>query len=279
MTMTFNQIWHLLTPLYDEREAKAIARMVLEVAFGFTLTDIYMGKVTQLSAEDAQELQEFIKRLQQGEPVQYVLGIADFAGRQFKVRRGVLIPRPETAGLCRWIASDWPQDACMLDIGTGSGCIAVTLALDTRPREVEAWDISPEALQTARDNADRLGAEVVLRKQDIMRAPDHTAHWDVIVSNPPYIAEHEKAQMAPNVLNYEPETALFVPDDDPLRFYRAIAHYARKALKPTGNLYFEINPLYVKSLCEMLSTEGFGNIEVRQDDYGHSRMLRTNLLS
>jgi release factor glutamine methyltransferase len=281
--MTFNELWHRLTPLYDEGEAKAIVRTVLEVRFGLSLTDIYTGKVTQLSADESLFLNEMMTTLQKGVPVQYVLRRADFGGREFHVRPGVLIPRPETYELCRWITHDAaaPTDAdggagtAVLDVGTGSGCIAITLALDVPGAKVTAWDISPAALAVARENAEALGAKVRLRRQDALQPPNDKARWDIIVSNPPYICRQEARSMARNVLEHEPREALFVPDDDPLCFYRAISGYAACALRPGGSLYFEINPLYAEAVEDMLREHGFTQTETRTDSFGKRRMTKS----
>lgn len=299
--MTYDELWRSLTALYDNGEAKAIVRYVLDVRFGLSATDVYCGKVTQLSADDSEELRKIMLRLQTAEPVQYVLGRADFCGRTFRVAPGVLIPRPETEELIaplinpaplnppkggRTVESEpslhpplgGPREAeSYLDIGTGSGCIAITLALDLPGAKVTAWDISEEALDIARRNADELGADVDFRLQDALNTPDDKAVWDVIVSNPPYICDRERAAMERNVLDHEPHTALFVPDDDPLLFYRAITRYARHALKPGGSLHFEINPLYTDDMREMLVDEGFSAIESRNDQFGKERFIKATL--
>jgi release factor glutamine methyltransferase len=281
--MTYNELWHQLTPLYEEGEAKAIIRTVMEVAFGLTLTDLYTGKVNEISSEEKTLLAEFIERLQKGEPVQYVLGQAPFCGRIFKVHDGVLIPRPETEQLCQWIVAEYNRPYCglqppeplrTLDIGTGSGCIAVTLALDLWNSSVSAWDISSDALLMARENAHRMGAKVDFRMQDALH-PEGTDEWDIIVSNPPYICEKEKGQMAKNVLDYEPQIALFVPDEDPLLFYRAIAIYAIDALRPDGALFFEINPMYAVQMQQMLDGLGFRQTEIKEDQFGKQRFIKS----
>jgi release factor glutamine methyltransferase len=274
--MTYNELWRQLAQIYDEGEAKAIARMTYEECFGLTLSDIYLGKDTQLSADCQTELEEIAKRLMQGEPVQYVLGRADFCGRTFMVNKHVLIPRPETEELCQWIiAADAAQ---ILDIGTGSGCIAITLAAEMPEAEVTAWDISAEALSVARENAKRTHVHVSFEQVDILHLPSSVIHltsaFDLIVSNPPYICNKERAAMEANVLEHEPHTALFVPDDDPLLFYRAIAQYASTALKPGGWLYFEINPLYAEPLRDMLNMMLYHDIEIKEDQYGKQRMIR-----
>lgn len=372
--MTYNQLWKRLTAIYNEREAQAIVRTVLDALFGMSLTDICLGKVTQLSADDTTRLEKIMQRLEKSEPVQYVLGAGWFAGRLFDVAPGVLIPRPETEDLVKWACDEAkekekednskeergkeekevskkgeaPQkeeqplssplkkeeeglrkgedasqkeeqplssplkeekeglrkgkDASkkeeqplssllksnkevsekgeevphpsILDIGTGSGCIAITVALALPQARVTAWDISTDALAIAAGNAHRLGASVRFEHQDALSAPDDEERWDVIVSNPPYICDRERADMSDNVLSYEPELALFVPDSDPLLFYRAIARYASKALKPGGRLLFETNTAYVHEVAQTMANEGFTAIEVRNDCFGKPRMVK-----
>lgn len=372
--MTYNQLWKRLTAIYNEREAQAIVRTVLDALFGMSLTDICLGKVTQLSADDTTQLEKIMQRLEKSEPVQYVLGAEWFAGRLFDVAPGVLIPRPETEDLVKWACDEAkekekednskeergkeekevskkgeaPQkeeqplssplkeeeerlrkgkdasqkeeqplssplkeekeglrkgeDASqkeeqllssllksnkevsekgeevphpsILDIGTGSGCIAITVALALPQARVTAWDISTDALAIAAGNAHRLGASVRFEHQDALNAPDDEERWDVIVSNPPYICDRERADMSDNVLSYEPELALFVPDSDPLLFYRAIARYASKALKPGGRLLFETNTAYVHEVAQTMANEGFTAIEVRNDCFGKPRMVK-----
>ena len=347
--MTYNQLWKRLTAIYNEREAQAIVRTVLDALFGMSLTDICLGKVTQLSADDTTRLEKIMQRLEKSEPVQYVLGAEWFAGRLFDVAPGVLIPRPETEDLVKWACDEAkekekednskeergkeekevskkgeaPQkeeqllssplkeeeeglrkgkDASqkeeqhlssllksnkevskkgeeaphpsILDIGTGSGCIAITVALALPQARVTAWDISTDALAIAAGNAHRLGASVRFEHQDALSAPDDEERWDVIVSNPPYICDRERADMSDNVLSYEPELALFVPDSDPLLFYRAIARYASKALKPGGRLLFETNTAYAHEVAQTMADEGFTAIEVRNDCFGKPRMVK-----
>ena len=295
---TYQQLWQSLTPLYDAGEAQAIVRTVLDVKYGMTLTDIICGKVNEISADEERKLEEIIIRLQKGEPVQYVLGEADFAGRPFHVEPGVLIPRPETAELCQWIEKDMieksivssgdsPEDSSgnspqatddarrILDICTGSGCIAITLGLNIPNSEVTGWDISEDALRIAQGNVEMLKARNVrIEYQDALALPKAAEAADLIVSNPPYICEKEKADMEKNVLEHEPSLALFVPDEDPLKFYRAIAEYASSALKSGGALYFEINPIYEKETREMLLKLDFKDIETKEDAFGKKRMMR-----
>ena len=255
-----------------------------------SLTTIVTGGIEQLNNEEKAWLEHAVNRIKEGEPVQYVLGETEFCGRTFYVETGVLIPRPETAMLCERIKEDHNQAYCafqppepikVLDIGTGSGCIAITLALDLDNSDVTAWDISSDALFVARKNVHALGAKVNLQLQDVLLPTEtlpfanHKGGWfDIIVSNPPYIAEREKADMHINVLQHEPEQALFVPDDNPLLFYRAIARYARVALKRYGELYFEINPLFANELKEMLQQEGFCNVKIFADQFERERFAK-----
>ena len=277
---TYQQFWQSLTPLYDAGEAQAIVRTVLDVEYGMTLTDIICGKVNELSSDEERNLEEIIARLQNGEPVQYVLGEADFAGRTFHVEPGVLIPRPETAELCQWIEEEVSslkadERKQILDICTGSGCIAITLGLTISNSEVTGWDISEDALRIAQGNVEMLKAgNVRIEYQDALMLPKAAETADIIVSNPPYICEKEKADMEKNVLEHEPSIALFVPDEDPLKFYRAIAEYASSALKSEGALYFEINPIYEKETREMLEGLGFKDIETKEDAFGKKRMMK-----
>ena len=282
--MNYNELWHLLAQRYDEGEAKAIARMTYEVRFGLTFSDLCLGKDTQLSADDQTELEEIAQRLSQGEPIQYVLGQTGFCGRFFIVNEAVLIPRPETEELCRWIAESEKRkvisDKCsILDIGTGSGCIAITLAAEMLGAGVTAWDISKDALEVARENAKRTNVHVSFEQVDALHLTSDILHqtsgvFDLIVSNPPYICNKERATMETNVLEHEPHTALFVPDDDPLLFYRAIAQYGQTALKEGGWLYFEINPLYADALADMLKMMSYHDIEIKEDQFGKQRMMR-----
>ena len=275
--MNYNELRHQLAPLYGDGEAKAIAQMVYEVRYGLTLSDIYLGKDTQLSADDQAELKEFAKRLADNEPVQYVLGVADFCGRQYHVEPGVLIPRPETEHLCRLITKHvaiGSTNRKVLDIGTGSGCIAITLALDIPNSQVTAWDISPIALRVAKGNAEQLGANVNVLENDMLQQTYQVApQWDLIVSNPPYICDSEADQMEANVLDYEPEIALFVPDDDPLKFYVPIMNLAQSALHPGGQLWLETNPLYEEIIEERLLELGF-NVTAHDDQFGKTRFIQ-----
>ena len=285
--MTYTSLWHRLKGVYPATEAQAVVRMLLEELAGLSLADIYAGGIDRLDDAQRQQIERAMARLEEGEPIQYVLGRACFCGRSFAVAPGVLIPRPETEELCRLIMNTHPSESLnILDIGTGSGCIAITLALEMPDAEVEAVDISPEALAIAEANAARLGAKVSFHQYDILSedspplgrgrgwvAPA-TPKYDIIVSNPPYICERERADMERNVLDYEPHTALFVPDDDPLLFYRAIGQKALTMLVPGGILCFEINPLYCDQLIELLRSQGYCEVEAVSDSFGKRRFVK-----
>lgn len=286
--MNYETLWQRLTDIYETGEAKAIVRLVLEVRFGLSMTDILCGKIEKLTTVEQKDLNHIIQRLETGEPVQYVLGEAEFGGRTFHVEPGVLIPRPETYELCQWIMEEGRgkkeegRNTSILDIGTGSGCIACTLAAELADAEVTAWDISDDALRIATENAKRTNVHVSFEKVDVLNTSllnreRPAMGLDIIVSNPPYICNKERATMERNVLEHEPELALFVPDDVPLLFYRTIARFAAKALNPGGALYFEINPLYVSEMQQMLSEEGFSHTEIRNDQFGKQRFTKSCL--
>jgi release factor glutamine methyltransferase len=274
-------------------EGRALYELIMERRFGLSRTDILLGKDTTLSAKDNEELQIIVDRVAKGEPVQYVLGSEEFCGREFLVRPGVLIPRPETQQLVRLVRQNVPIGSTVLDIGTGSGCIAITLAL--AGYKVTALDVSDEALAVAKQNAERLGAEVELVKGDI-KAPFCSPFGGVskpqtssslkhspkggagrglacIVSNPPYICESEAAAMDANVLDHEPHLALFVPDGDPLLFYKAISEFGQEHLADEGLLFFEVNRAYAEQVAELLLQKGYEDAKVVKDDYENNRFV------
>ena len=273
--MSYEALWHRLTPLYDAGEAKAIVRWLLDVRFGLSMADILCDKMKELPKEDQKALERMMQRLESGEPIQYIIGVADFFGRSFHVAPGVLIPRPETAELCEYVLSCRKTEEKILDIGTGSGCIAITLALEIPEAKVTAWDISDDALLIAQENAKTLGANVAFEKRDILDTSLSTSQtWDVIVSNPPYIMPSERDGMEENVLGHEPGLALFAPTDNPILFYQRIGDYAVHSLKSGGCLYFELNPLTADDVADDLRQRGFKDIEIRQDQYGKNRFLK-----
>ncbi|MBR4269427.1 MAG: peptide chain release factor N(5)-glutamine methyltransferase [Prevotella sp.] len=282
--MTLTDLAKRLTSYYDIQEARGIVRLLLSDLYGMSLTDICVGALDRLTEEQTQQIEDAMLRLEKGEPVQYVTGKAHFCDRTFLVSPSVLIPRPETELLCQLIADNDQAvtgngEIRVLDMGTGSGCIAITLALSMQNASVEAWDVSAEALNMAKSNAESLGASVSFEQKDILGLDENNVErrYDIIVSNPPYICNKEAAQMEHNVLDFEPHLALFVPDEAPLLFYSAIARFARLALKVGGALYFEINPLYADALCSMLSSLGFANVTIHVDQFGKQRFISAKL--
>lgn len=271
--MTYAEFWRPLTAVYDEGEAQAVARLVMEVRFCRTLADVLAGRMPDETA-----LTEIQRRLLTGEPVQYVLGQAEFCEHYFHVEPGVLIPRPETQWICDYVSNVWgflPREGSILDIGTGSGCIACTIAhdLSSSPVEVVGWDISDTVLRVAHENAKQMGVKVRFEKQDALLPPDDHERWDIIVSNPPYVCEHEKAWMERNVTDFEPAEALYVPDDDPLVFYRSIGRYALKALKPEGFLLVEINARLGNETANLLLGMGYDHVQLFTDEFEKDRFV------
>ena len=271
-----NEIREALRGIYPDSEALSLAKMLLVEAFGFSTLELYGGKDKEISGNRRDVLDKMLSRLQKNEPIQYVLGKETFCGLDFEVDSNVLIPRPETRELVEWIVADRKSSASsyILDIGTGSGCISISLAKFLQGSKVEAWDISDGALDVARRNAERNGVEVLFRHQDVLDALPEGAIYDVIVSNPPYIAEKEKLDMDANVLDWEPSTALFVPDADPLLFYRKIAELGLSMLRAGGALYFEINRSYGQETIRMLDALNYSQIELRKDEWGNDRMIK-----
>lgn len=258
---------HIISELhgyYSEGEAREIAYWIIEHQTGMTRTDVIMGKPKQL----IQDLPHILERLKCHMPIQYIFGISEWMGLQLQVNQHTLIPRPETAELVEWILSTNSNDASLrvMDIGTGSGCIAIALKKRCPAWHILGVDISPEALEVAKNNAANNDVDIVWKQMDILsEKPDF---YDIIVSNPPYICHREKANMQPQVLDYEPHRALFVPDDDPLVFYRRIA-----SIKSAKRLYFEINEAYGQEVCNMMLDLGYTDIQLKHDIYGKARMV------
>lgn len=300
-------------PLYDEREIRSVVSLLLEEVCGMTRVDCLLDPNRELSASQHVRCSEIADQLRQGVPVQQALGYAWFCDRRFVVSSDVLIPRPETAELVDWIVADQASSPSVriCDIGTGSGCIAISLGRLINSAQILAIDISTAALSIARRNACQQGVDnIQFAQTDVLALVDNSDSetvvnrlstlcqqvsqddcqqaipqsyqqlstgyppFDVIVSNPPYICRREAAEMSEIVKDHEPDLALFVPDDDPLLFYRAIAHLARLALAPGGNLYFEINAAYGPETCQMLREMGFVDVVLRQDINGRDRMVR-----
>lgn len=266
-----------LLDIYPPEEVKALSMLICCDMLGFNALDIYTGKDIILSECKQRELENIIFRLQKNEPIQYIRGFAEFCGRKFRVAPGVLIPRPETAELIELVVKENPNARHLLDIGTGSGCIAISLDKSLPDAKVDAWDISEEALNIARKNNEELDAGVSFRQRDVFsNDKEVNTYYDIIVSNPPYVTEAEKKEMEANVLDWEPGIALFVPDEDPLRFYRRIAELGRELLLPGGKLYFEINRSYGQEMTHMLEMNQYRNIRVIQDIFGKNRLLTAN---
>lgn len=274
MNVTVSHIRSALQECYPPREAANLSRIVCCEMLGQSHIDYYLGKDMILSPKDEKELESILSRLCNFEPIQYVQGTARFLGRTFRVAQGVLIPRPETEELVERMLEEVAPASRILDIGTGSGCIAVTLSKELPEAEVTAWDISGEALAIAGDNNRLLQTSVQFVQRDVLTyQPTEDEYFDVIVSNPPYVTETEKKDMDPNVLNWEPSGALFVPDSDPLRFYRRIGELGRSMLTVGGRLYFEINRAFGEAVASMLRKQGYTNVRIRKDISGNDRYV------
>ncbi len=278
MRTYWSQALRELSAVYTPSEAKSVLRLIQEVRFRLSPVDICLDGGRELTIEERTEMQNILARLKKKEPVQYVLGRADFCGLSLIVAPGVLIPRPETEELVDWIAADHATSVpALLDVGTGSGCIAVAVAKRLPQAIVSALDVSAEALNIARRNAAEQGVGITFRQTDILLEAEiesDTPQWDVIVSNPPYVRLSEACEMTEQVMNHEPHLALFVPDDDPLRFYRALAHYAIKHLRPGGHLYLEINAALGSDTVSLLSEHGLHDVRLRRDFCNRDRIIR-----
>jgi release factor glutamine methyltransferase len=270
-----------LTPLYPPEEARAIVFALLEDAFGLTRTDVLLGRAASLTDDEKSRLTLCMQRLQQGEPLQHVVGFACFGDLRLKVTPATLIPRPETLELVDWVASDNASapHPHILDIGTGSGCIAISLALRLPQAHIAAWDISQAALTVAQCNAEKYDVKIDFQLRDALKASNEAPRFTTIVSNPPYICEHERKDMERNVLDFEPATALFVPDTDPLLFYKALAARGKELLLPNGSVYMEINRAYGKEVCQLFEQTGYTHVTLRKDTFGNDRMVKATLPS
>ena len=265
-----------LSGLYPDTEIESFFYLILEQRFGIRRIDLALRPELRTQHRNTEEFKTFIDELSRHRPIQYIIGETEFAGMTFCVDESVLIPRPETEELVNWaleVAGPLPSPR-ILDIGTGSGCIPVTLAKKLPGAQVHALDVSPSALRTARKNAERLEAEVKFFEHDILSPADLEHSYDIFISNPPYVRKSEKELMRDNVLKHEPEIALFVCDEDPLLFYRRIAEHAILSLKSGGHVFFEVNESLAQQTAELLREGPFENIEIRKDIYDRERMIR-----
>ena len=274
MNITASYIRRKLQGRYDPREAGNLSRIICCEILGQQTVDYYLGKDIILSVKEEQELESILARLHNFEPIQYILGEARFLGRTFRVTPGVLIPRPETEELVEMMLKELSPVSRVLDVGTGSGCIAISLAKELPESQVTAWDVSGEALSIAAANSKALQASVRFEQRDVLTYEHCVADWyDVIVSNPPYVTEAEKQEMEHNVLDWEPSLALFVPDTDPLRFYRRIAVLGLEMLTSGGKLYFEINRAFGKDTVAMLCETGYRAVRLQKDISHNDRFV------
>lgn len=265
---------------YGQHEGYALYRLIMEECFELSHTEILLGKDNQISTENQARLREITERLLKDEPIQYILGYTYFHGHKFHTAPGALIPRPETELLVDAALSIIKEGKTnvpprVLDIGTGSGCIAISMALTGCP--TTAMDISEEALAIASKNAETLNANINFIHENILHPQPNIQQWDIILSNPPYICLHEALEMERNVLYHEPHQALFVPDTDPLIFYRAIASYAASHLASGGWLCLEINQAYPKEMMNLLASFGFKDINIALDQYGKNRIATAHI--
>ena len=258
---------------------RAVGGMTVEALLGLDRNSVYLDKDNVFSAEQRKTLGAALWRLAAGEPIQYVLGSCEFCAMRFRVAPPVLIPRPETEELVGWIVGDMAgRKDRFLDVGTGSGCVAVSLARALPGFEAEAWDILPEALSLARENSRLNAVKVQVLHRDLFKAVDAEGPaFSFVVSNPPYVCEEEAARMEANVLDYESPTALFVPDDDALVYYRALAALGRKRLVSGGALYVEINERFGRDVCRLFKDAGYAEVTLRRDLFGRDRMVKAVL--
>ncbi|WP_026706345.1 peptide chain release factor N(5)-glutamine methyltransferase [Flavobacterium soli] len=270
-----------LQSIYDVMEAESFFHLILEEKHRMKRIDLALKPDFSFSDNEIQEWNSILEQLKKEIPIQYILGSTEFFGLKFKVNENVLIPRPETEELVEWINEyskiERLKDLKILDIGTGSGCIAISLAKSIPNAKVFAIDISPEALKTAKENAEMNQVEVVFLEKNILETNDLEMQFDIIVSNPPYVRNLEKEEIKKNVLDNEPHLALFVEDNDALIFYRKIAELATKNLNQNGRLYFEINQYLGEEMVELLHNKGFQDIELRKDIYDNDRMTKAVL--
>lgn len=266
-----------LSEIYPSEEIQSFFSILSEKYLNLARVQITLEADKEIDSTILKSFEKALERLKKQEPIQYIVGDTEFYGLTFNVNKNTLIPRPETEELVEWIIEDSVSEKrskySVLDIGTGSGCIAISLAKNLTSATVSALDYSFEALKTAEENAKLNHVTVQFFQEDILKTGTLPQQYDVIVSNPPYVRELEKLEMQSNVLDHEPASALFVSNSDPLLFYRTIARLSLRYLKPNGKLYFEINEYLSKELIDSLKQEGYPNIELRKDFRGKDRML------
>lgn len=271
----YRQIKESLSTNYDTNEADAISKILIESGLDNFRVKLISEPEFKIEQKLAEELFEKLEQLKQNKPIQYVLGETEFISLKFSVNENVLIPRPETEELVTWILEENLIDKEILDIGTGSGCIPISIKKNApKSAQISAMDISGPALEMAKQNAKSNDVVVDFIQDDILNSQNPDKHYDIIVSNPPYVRRSEKELMSKNVLDYEPELALFVEDNDPLLFYNAIINYSVSGLKPTGLLFFEINESFGLEIVELLKKNKFSAIELKKDLSGKDRMIR-----
>jgi release factor glutamine methyltransferase len=271
-----------LTPLYDVGEVESFFYLILEAKHQLQRVDLALQPKLAFSETELKIWSLILEQLKKEIPIQYILGVTHFYGLEFEVNSAVLIPRPETEELVDWIIQkskikNQKSKLKILDIGTGSGCIAIALAKNLPNAQVFALDVSEQALATAKTNAEKNQVQLSFIHQSILETLDLGQQFDIIVSNPPYVRELEKLEIKKNVLDNEPHLALFVEDNDALIFYRKIAQLAQKNLNPQGQLYFEINQYLGQEMLDLLREMGFKNSELRQDIYGNDRMIQCTI--
>ncbi|MDD2284796.1 MAG: peptide chain release factor N(5)-glutamine methyltransferase [Paludibacter sp.] len=263
-----------LAAFYPDVELQSVSRLLISKITGYNFTEILVNKNTIFSEHQREILKNYLEKLKNGMPVQYVLGETEFCGLNFKVNESVLIPRPETEELVEWIVKEAEPGSVVLDVGTGSGCIAVALKHFLPASNVYGCDIASDSLITARENAEKNNVRVFFFQTDILMEKKSDRKYQIIVSNPPYIPLQEKEMIRPHVKNFEPGRALFVPDDDPLLFYRKIAQFALSNLIPGGKLFFEVHRDYGKACVTMLEEMSFQHVQLRKDIAGNERMIK-----
>jgi release factor glutamine methyltransferase len=267
-----------LSPAYPREEIKGFVKLIFDHLLGISQLETHLRRHDHISEAKLTEIKEILQRLKNFEPIQYILGETEFYGLKFKVNQAVLIPRPETEELVDWILKDSPiQNAEVLDIGTGSGCIPIALGKNRPDLNIEGWDLSEEALMVARQNADMNKVNVEFAKVDILnwRTDCLKKNYDLIVSNPPYVTTSEKTSLHKNVTDHEPHLALFVPDNDPLIFYNEIAAFGLSNLNKNGTLYFEINENMGNKVMNLLKSKNFSTVVLKKDINGKDRMVRS----